>query len=41
MDRWAGTGNGDMDVMARPNPLNRRTVLSFTLSRPGRVQVAV
>jgi len=34
-------GNGDMDVMARPNPLNPRTVLTFTLSRPGRVQVAV
>ncbi len=34
-------GHGDMDVMARPNPLNPRTVLTFTLSRPGRVQVAV
>jgi hypothetical protein len=30
-----------MDVKAKPNPLNPRTVLSFTLSKPGRVQVSV
>jgi hypothetical protein len=31
----------DMDVRARPNPLNPSTKLTFTLSRPGRVQVGV
>ncbi|HXF58441.1 MAG TPA: T9SS type A sorting domain-containing protein, partial [Candidatus Saccharimonadales bacterium] len=30
-----------MNAMAKPNPLNPRTVLSFTLSQPGRVQVNV
>jgi hypothetical protein len=30
-----------MNPHARPNPLNPRTELTFTLSRPGRVQVAV
>jgi hypothetical protein len=30
-----------LDAKARPNPLNPRTELTFTLSRAGRVQVAV
>jgi hypothetical protein len=30
-----------MNAAARPNPLNPRTTLTFTLSRPGRVQVSV
>ncbi len=34
-------GQRDLDVRVMPNPLNPRTVLTFTLSRPGRVQVAV
>jgi len=37
-----GQGEGkEMDVRARPNPFNPRTVLTFTLSRAGRVQVGV
>ena len=35
-----GKGKG-MHIMARPNPLNPTTKLSFTLSRGGRVQVSV
>jgi len=34
-------GKKGLNPHARPNPCNPRTVLSFTLSRPGRVQVAV
>ena len=34
-------GRHKMDAMAMPNPLNPLTVLSFTLSQPGRVQVSV
>jgi plastocyanin len=34
-------GKKGLNPHARPNPLNPRTVLSFTLSRAGRVQVAV
>jgi hypothetical protein len=30
-----------MNAAARPNPLNPRTTLTFTLSQPGRVQVSV
>lgn len=34
-------GRHKMDAMAMPNPLNPRTILSFTLSQAGRVQIAV
>jgi hypothetical protein len=37
-----GNGNGaHFMAKAKPNPLNPRTTLTFTLSKPGRVQVSV
>jgi hypothetical protein len=34
-------GKGHLNVKARPNPLNPRTVLTFTLSKPGHVDVSL
>jgi flagellar hook assembly protein FlgD len=39
--RKNGDDEGHLHVKARPNPLNPRTELTFTLTLPGRVQVAV
>jgi len=39
--RLANKGHGRMNVMARPNPLNPKTDLSFRISRPGSVKVAL
>ena len=39
--RLANKGHGRMNVMAKPNPLNPKTDLSFRISRPGAVKVAL
>lgn len=41
VSRGKGHGHHFMNAAARPNPLNPRTTLTFTLSQPGRVQVSV
>lgn len=39
--RLANKGHGRMNVFAKPNPLNPKTDLSFRISRPGAVKVAL
>jgi hypothetical protein len=39
--RLANKGHGKMNVIAKPNPLNPKTDLSFRISRPGTVKVAL
>jgi hypothetical protein len=36
-----GKGHGGIHCQASPNPFNPQTVLTFTLSQPGRVRVAI